>query len=118
MVSPPTENNEQFVLVQGLLKAAGVRVPRLQRADLSLGLFLLEDLGDVTYWSALQEGDVDIYYTRALIALSDMQALSGAQTVLPLYDDKELQRELTICPEWFFARALSMYLGPADEAIF
>ena len=48
MVSPPTENNEQFVLVQGLLKAAGVRVPRLQRADLSLGLFLLEDLGDVT----------------------------------------------------------------------
>lgn len=118
MVSPPTENNEQFVLVQGLLKAAGVRVPRLQRADLSLGLFLLEDLGDVTYWSALQEGDVDIYYTRALIALSDMQALSGAQTVLPLYDDKELQRELTICPEWFFARALSMDLGPADEAIF
>ena len=30
MVSPPTENNEQFVLVQGLLKAAGIRVPRLQ----------------------------------------------------------------------------------------
>ena len=79
---------------------------------------MLEDLGDVTYWYALQEGDVDIYYTRALIAISDMQALSGAQTVLPLYDDKELQRELTICPEWFFARALSMDLGPADEAIF
>ena len=118
MVSPPTENNEKFVLVQGLLKAAGVRVPRLQRADLSLGLFLLEDLGDVTYWSALQEGDVDTYYTRALIALSDMQALSGARTLLPLYDDKELQRELTICPEWFFARALSMDLGPAGEAIF
>jgi aminoglycoside/choline kinase family phosphotransferase len=79
---------------------------------------LLEDLGDVTYWSALQEGDVDTYYTRALTALSDMQALSGAQTVLPVYDDKELQRELTICPDWFFARALSMDLGPSDEAVF
>ena len=59
MVSPPTENNERFVLVHGLLEAADVRVPKLQRADLSLGFFLLEDLGDITFWSVLQGGDVD-----------------------------------------------------------
>ena len=46
MVSPPTENNERFVLVHGLLEAADVRVPNLKRADLSLGVFLLEDLGE------------------------------------------------------------------------
>ena len=49
MKSPPTENNERFVLVQGLLEADGVRVPRLIRADLAEGWFLLEDLGDKTY---------------------------------------------------------------------
>ena len=41
MVSPATENNERFVLVQDVLERGGVRVPRLLRADLGLGFFLL-----------------------------------------------------------------------------
>ena len=118
MVSPPTENNERFVLVQSLLDAAEVRVPKLQRADLSLGFFLLEDLGDITFWSALDSGDVDAFYARALIALSNMSALDLPPSVLPVYDDTELQRELDVCPDWFFARALSLPMNDSDEAVF
>ena len=118
MVSPPTENNERFVLVHGLLEAADVRVPMLQRADLSLGFFLLEDLGDITFWSALQGADVDAFYRSALVELGNMQALNLPPTVLPNYDDVELQRELDVCPDWFFARALSLTLSDDDKAIF
>ena len=105
MVSPPTENNERFVLVHGLLEAADVRVPKLQRADLSLGFFLLEDLGDITFWSALQGADVDAFYRSALVELGNMQALNLPPAVLPIYDDVELQRELDVCPDWFCAHS-------------
>ena len=118
MVSPPTENNEKFVLVQGLLEAADVRVPMLQRADLSLGFFLLEDLGDITFWSFLQDADVDAFYNSALDALGHMQALNLPASVLPVYDGVELQRELDVCPDWFFARALSLTLSDSDTRIF
>ena len=49
MVSPPTENNERFLLIQRALESAGVRVPSMPRANLALGYFLLEDLGDTTF---------------------------------------------------------------------
>lgn len=118
MVSPPTENNERFILVQGQLDAFGIRVPRLLRADLSLGFFLLEDLGDETFWSALQTKSEDRLYVGALTLLSRMQAVPVPDSVLTAYDDHELQRELNICPEWFFDRALSMRLDAAAEVIF
>ena len=51
MVSPPTENNERFVLIQRTLEGAGVRVPAMPRANLALGYFLLEDLGCLLYTS-------------------------------------------------------------------
>lgn len=118
MVSPPTENNEKFVLVQGLLTAANICVPRLKRADLGLGFFLLEDLGDLTFWMALQAGDVDALYSTALETLRDMQALDVPSSSLPRYDPVELQRELDVCPDWFFAKALSMPVDAQGEAVF
>ena len=118
MVSPPTENNERFVLVQGLLDAADVRVPKLERADLGLGFFLLEDLGDNTFWAALQSGDVNALYEGALTVLASMQVLDPPSSVLPVYDHSELQRELDVCPDWFFARALSLTLDDTETALF
>ena len=47
-----------------------------------------------------------------------MQALNLPPAVLPTYDDVELQRELDVCPDWFFACALSLTLSDTDKAIF
>ena len=118
MVSPPTENNEKFVLVHGLLTAADICVPRLKRADLDLGFFLLEDLGDLTFWMALQTGDPDAFYSASLRALCDIQALDVPPSILSIYDDAELQRELDVCPDWFFEKALSMTADGQGEAVF
>jgi aminoglycoside/choline kinase family phosphotransferase len=114
MVSPPTENNERFILVQRLLENNAIRVPRLPRADLAAGCFLLEDLGDTTFAIALREQESDGLYRKALDILSSLQAITANDVGLPCYDAKELQRELDVCPEWFFSRVLE--LVPDSEA--
>jgi aminoglycoside/choline kinase family phosphotransferase len=108
MVSPPTENNERFVLIQRTLEGAGVRVPSMARANLALGYFLLEDLGDSTFSLALEQMDVDGLYKEALDTLALICAIRTVAPELPHYSEKELQRELDVCPEWFFSKALSL----------
>ena len=112
MVSPPTENNERFVLVQRALENAGVRVPSMPRANLALGYFLLEDLGDITFSLALEHRDEDVLYREALDTLAVIRAINTVESGLPNYDRKELQRELDMCPEWFFSKALNL---PSDD---
>ena len=115
MVSPPTENNERFVLMQRTLEGAGVRVPSMPRANLALGYFLLEDLGDTTFSLALEQNDVDALYKEALDTLAVIRAIRAVESELPHYDQKELQRELDVCPEWFFSKALSL---PSEKNAF
>ena len=118
MVSPPTENNERFVLIQRTLEGAGVRVPSMPRANLALGYFLLEDLGDTTFSLALQQNDVGALYREALDTLAVIHAIRVVESELPHYDQKELQRELDVCPEWFFSKALSLPLDRKALSIF
>lgn len=118
MVSPPTENNERFVLIQRALEAAGVRVPSMPRANLTLGYFLLEDLGDTTFSLALDSEEADALYREALDALSVIQAIRTADSELPRYDARELQRELDVCPEWFFLKALGLASDNEAVAVF
>ena len=70
---------------------------------MSLGFFLLEDLGDITFWSALQGADVDAFTAAHLLNWGICRRLMPP-AVLPTYDDVELQRELDVCPDWFCAR--------------
>ena len=109
MKSPPTENNERFILVQGLLASAGVRVPRLLRADLAQGWFALEDLGDDTFYQALATEPAESLYEKALETLAQLAAVPVSE-VLPTYDQGRLQTELDVFPEWFLGRALAIDL--------
>ena len=47
-------------------------------------------------------------YKEALDTLAVIRAIRAVETELPHYDQKELQRELDVCPEWFFSTALSL----------
>jgi aminoglycoside/choline kinase family phosphotransferase len=118
MVSPPSENNERFVLIQRTLEGAGVRVPTMPRANLVLGYFLLEDLGDTTFSLALEQNDVDALYNEALDTLAVIRAIRTVESELPHYDQKELQRELDVCPEWFFSKALGLPLDSKALSVF
>ena len=118
MVSPPTENNERFLLIQRALESAGVRVPSMPRANLALGYFLLEDLGDTTFFLALEQRDEDALYREALDTLAVIRAIRTVESELPHYDQEELQRELDVCPEWFFSKALSLSLDSKALSVF
>jgi aminoglycoside/choline kinase family phosphotransferase len=84
----------------------------MPRANLALGYFLLEDLGDTTFSLALEGRDVDALYREALDTLAVIYAIRTVESELPHYDEKELQHELDVCPEWFFFNALSL---PSDD---
>ena len=116
MKSPPTENNERFVLVQGLLETGDVRVPRLIRADLAEGWFLLEDLGDKTFHQALESEPSDQLYDQALEALVAI-ASAPVEDVLPTYDAGRLQVELDVFPEWFLGKELELTLDDESRRI-
>jgi aminoglycoside/choline kinase family phosphotransferase len=105
---PPMEDCRPFVHAAGVLRDAGVHVPRVLAADLERGFLLLDDFGSTTYLQRLQEcaGDdaqVDALMRDACGALLRMQAASRAG-VFPDYDRPLLARELELYPQWYVER--------------
>ena len=113
---PATEDSRQFVRVAGLMRQAGLHVPDILVTDLAQGFLLLSDLGTATYLTSLTESNVDQLFGDAIDAVVRWQ-LSTAAEALPPYDEKLLQRELSLFPDWFIARHLQRQLTPAQEAV-
>ena len=111
---PATEDSRPFVRVARLMRAAGVHVPDILVSDLAQGFLLLSDLGDKTYLTSLTDANADEFFGDAIDALIRWQ-LSTAEGVLPPYDEKLLQRELSLFPEWFIARHLHRQLTSTQE---
>jgi len=69
--APPVEL--PFLDVQRYLGGLGVRVPRVDRADLPAGILVLEDLGDVTFEQALLTHDRAQLYRDAVRLLARLR---------------------------------------------
>ena len=67
-----------FVNVHRYLQSLGVRVPRILRYDAREAVMVLEDLGDVTFERALQDGSTEALYARAVDLLARMRAAAEA----------------------------------------
>jgi len=116
MDAPPgREDCRPFVHVAGLLRGAGLNVPRILAQDLAQGLLLLSDLGDTTYYQRIRQGvddgELQALYRDALAALVRMQQAPVAG--LPAYDRARLADELELFPEWYAERHCGM---PLDDA--
>jgi len=73
----PQADELPFLNIHRYLDRSGVRVPRVYLTDESLGVVLLEDLGDNTLERVLQvddQADIAELYTRAVELLADLQA--------------------------------------------
>lgn len=107
MDAPPEhEDTRPFVRIAGLLREAGLHAPEIVAEAPEKGFLLLEDLGDLTYLRALDDGaDADALYHDAIDALVRWQAATRPQA-LPAYDDDMLRRELDLFPEWYVRRHL------------
>lgn len=103
MDAPPShEDCKPFIHVAELFGQAGVSVPKILAQDLEQGFLLLNDLGNTTYLSALQENPSSAkqLYQDALKALIAIQRISTPND-LPHYDRERLLNEMMLFPQWY-----------------
>lgn len=112
---PDKENCRPFVHVAKLFADAGVHVPAIYAQDLDRGFLLLSDLGDTTYLSALDANHAERLYGDALGSLLRIQVASRPGC-LPVYDQRRLEQELRLFPEWYLARQLKCALDESQNA--
>jgi N-acetylmuramate 1-kinase len=116
MDAPPQhEPLDTFIQVDLLLSDAGLNVPIILEQDVALGFLLLNDLGNKTYLSELNNETANVLYQDATHALIQMQ-LASKPNVLPNYDEALLQRELDLFPEWYLKKHLSIELSDTQQA--
>ncbi|MPT59304.1 MAG: aminoglycoside phosphotransferase [Alcaligenaceae bacterium] len=107
MDAPPAhEDCRPFLHVGQLLADAGLNVPAVLEKNQDLGLLLLSDLGEQTYYQRIQSGLTDsqlqALYRDALRALVQLQQASTAG--LGIYDSARLADELKLFPEWYVGK--------------
>lgn len=104
MDAPPSQENcAIFCDISQLLEKQGLNVPSILERDDRNGFLLLSDLGDTTYYQAIQRGldDVELQtiYRDALDALVCMQQ-TPAEHLAP-YDATRLREEMNLFEEWY-----------------
>ncbi|MEB2398923.1 MAG: phosphotransferase [Alcaligenaceae bacterium] len=119
MDAPPShEDCRPFLQVGGLLADGGLNVPKVLARNLDAGFLLLSDLGEQTFYQAIQAGMDDrrlqALYRGALAALVRMQKIPAAS--LPAYDADRLMQELGVFPEWYARTHCQAALGEAELA--
>lgn len=111
---PPDEDCGPFIHVSSLLQHAKLHVPDVLAQDTQQGFLLLSDLGNLTYYHAIQNGLDDDrlqqLYRDAITALVQLQHIPTSS--LPVYDTQRLLQELSVFPEWYAAQHCQ---SPLDE---
>jgi aminoglycoside/choline kinase family phosphotransferase len=116
MDAPPQhEPLDAFIQADLLLFAAGLNVPKILEQNIVDGFLLLNDLGNETYLTALNEQSANALYQDATNALIKMQ-LASKPDVLPNYDRALLQRELDLFPQWYLHQHLGIELNDLQQA--
>ncbi len=116
---PPQEDLGRFLATAQHLRALGVHVPRIYRADPGSGIALVGDLGDTTYLAAIERNPSSMpeLYSAAIDALVRLQsAPEETLRALPAYDEALLRRELGLFEQWYLQRHLSLATG-AHQAL-
>ncbi len=113
MDAPPPEDVVRFADVAGMMRRMGVRVPEIYALEASSGFALLEDFGNRSYLSCLDDDSAGRLYDLAretIVLLQTGEDRGG----LPCYSRALLQRELEIFRQWFLDRWLGIRV---DEAL-
>ncbi|NYT64663.1 phosphotransferase [Alcaligenaceae bacterium] len=116
---PPHEDCGPFLHVTSLLQQGGLNVPEILAQDTKQGFLLLSDLGELSYYQAIQVGlsdsQLQLLYRNAITALVAMQQ-HAPSTGLPPYDSTRLLEELAVFPEWYAAHHCQSPLNEQDMA--
>ncbi|MBJ8417662.1 aminoglycoside phosphotransferase family protein [Acinetobacter courvalinii] len=110
---PEKEDCAPFVNIDEFFDKNGVRVPHIVAKDLTLGLLLLEDFGDVVLSTLLNDKTVDEYYAQSFKQLIELQQVDG-QVHLPAYSYEKLMTEMRLLTEWMLP---SLNIQPTEQQL-
>lgn len=112
---PPMENVRPYIQIARHLLNLGYSAPEIYAIDEPNGFLLIEDFGDDTYASLLQQGaDEAELYCVATDVLIDLHA-KGAKAIpsgVPLYDDERLLDEAALLIDWYYPEAMGRSISP------
>ena len=110
---PEKEDCIPFVNIDEFFDQHGVRVPHIVAKDLTLGLLLLEDFGDVVLSALLDDTTVDQYYAQSFKQLIELQQIDG-QAHLPAYSYEKLMTEMRLLTDWLLP---SLNIQPTEQQL-
>ncbi|MGL5404903.1 MAG: aminoglycoside phosphotransferase family protein, partial [Acinetobacter sp.] len=110
---PEKEDCAPFVSIDEFFDKNGVRVPHIVAKDLTLGLLLLEDFGDVVLSTLLTDKTVDQYYVQSFEQLIELQQIDGLEQ-LPAYSYEKLMTEMRLLTEWMLP---SLDIQPTEQQL-
>ena len=110
---PEKEDCVPFVSIDEFFDGHGVRVPHIVAKDLTQGLLLLEDFGDVVLSTLLNDETVDQYYAQSFKQLIELQQIDGKDH-LPAYSYEKLMREMRLLTEWMLP---SLNIQPTEQQL-
>lgn len=110
---PEKEDCAPFVNMDEFFDQHGVRVPHIVAKDLTQGLLLLEDFGDVVLSTLLNDKTVDEYYAQSFKQLIELQQVDG-QAHLPAYSYEKLMTEMRLLTEWMLP---SLNIQPTEQQL-
>lgn len=108
---PQSEKIHPFLDIARLLNGMKLRVPHIYAADITHGLILLEDFGDMTFTRALaQQIDESKLYRLAVGTLVDLHRRLpvGFHDMLPAHDDARCLREVSLLLDWYWPAVFSV----------
>ncbi len=105
---PDKEDISPFIKIAKSFFKHDVHVPEIKAYDEQQGFLLLTDFGSIDYLQQLNETSADSYYRKAIDSLIQIQLIDKESIPLPLYDQTLLQQEMTLFPEWFLEKHLSL----------
>ena len=121
MDSPPDkENNEQFIFISELLTKMEIPSTVVYAKDLSMGFFILSDLGPVTLLDRNMDTRIktkrEKLYTQAINILLLIQK-NGNNFVdqLPVYDLELLETEMNLFLDWYCIKELGISAAQLNE---
>ena len=110
---PEKEDCVPFVSIDEFFDGHGVRVPHIVAKDLTQGLLLLEDFGDVVLSTLLNDETVDQYYAQSFKQLIELQQIDGKDH-LPAYSYEKLMTEMHLLTEWMLP---SLNIQPTEQQL-
>ena len=121
MDSPPDkENNEQFIFISELLTKMEIPSTVVYAKDLSMGFFILSDLGPVTLLDRNMDTRIktkrEKLYNEAINILLLIQK-NGNNFVdqLPVYDLELLENEMNLFLDWYCIKELGISAAQLNE---